>query len=292
MHRHRGLRPAAGGTVVPVPPGMRCHYCDRVEPPPPGMRCPKCNGPLALEGIGTEQLEDILAASFPHARVARLDRDVAGGRETEAILSRMRAREIDILVGTQMVTKGHDLPFVTLVGVVNADGALSMPDFRAAERTFHLLVQVAGRAGRGDARGQVLVQTRSPRHAAIECAANHDVDAFIERELRDREELGYPPFSRLVLVRIDGPNEERTIEAAQRLADAALATPEVASGRVEVRGPSPAPVPRVRGRFRWRVLLRGDRRDVRAAAIAVRRALEKTPRDVRALVDVDPLSMM
>lgn len=292
MHRHRGLRPVHGGGVATVPAGMRCHYCDRVEPPPPGMRCPKCRGPLELEGVGTEQLEEILAASFPHARIARLDRDVAGARDVEAVLAKMRAREIDVLVGTQMVTKGHDLPFVTLVGVINADGALSMPDFRAAERTFHLLVQVAGRAGRGDARGRVLVQTRSPRHAAIECAVHHDVDAFVERELRDRRELGYPPFSRLVLLRIDGANEARTIEAAQTLVDAALAAPEAKSSSVEVRGPSPAPVPRVRGRFRWRVLLRGDRKSVRAAALAVRSMLANVPRDVRVVVDVDPLSMM
>ena len=292
MHRHKGLRPLRGGDVASVPPGMRCHYCDRVEQAPPGMRCPKCEGQLTLEGIGTEQLEEVLATAFPTARVARLDRDVAGAREVESILARMRAREIDVLVGTQMVTKGHDLPFVTLVGVVNADGALSMPDFRAGERTFQLLVQVAGRAGRGDARGTVFVQTRTPEHPAVACAARHDVDTFVARELADREELGYPPFSRLALVRLDGVDEARTAQAAQHLANAALAIEESTSGRVEVRGPSPAPVPRVRGRFRWRILLRGERRDVRAAAIAVQRAAQTTPREVRVVVDVDPLSMM
>src|SRR4029077_10875515 len=131
---------------------------------------------------------------------ARLDRDVAQGAKSQAILDRMRAREIDVLVGTQMVTKGHDLPSVTLVGVVNADAALSMPDFRAAERGFQLLVQVAGRAGRHDRPGRVLIQTRSTEHTAIQFAAHHDVRGFWERELQDRREVGYPPFSRLALI--------------------------------------------------------------------------------------------
>ena len=291
LHRKTGIRAMRGGETQTLPAGLRCHYCDRVEALTP--RCPKCNGPLAQEGVGTERLEEVLATAFPTARVARLDRDVASGRDVEAILTRMRNREVDILVGTQMVTKGHDLPHVTLVGVANADGALSMPDFRAAERTFQLLVQVAGRAGRGDAKGIVMVQTRAPEHPAIVCAAHHDVDAFLERELRDREELGYPPFSRLVLVRLDGPNEGRVAQMAQSLAAAAEATAEVRSERVEVRGPTPAPVPRVRNRFRYRVLLRGARAEVRAVARVVKdAAAQASSREIRVVIDVDPLSMM
>ncbi len=290
FHRAPGLRARRDGAVEPVAAGLRCHYCDHVEELP--LRCPKCSGKLALEGAGTERLEDVLASAFPRARVARLDRDVASGREIEAILDRVRAREIDVLVGTQMVTKGHDLPFVTLVGVVNADAALSMPDFRAAERTFQLLVQVAGRAGRGDAPGRVIVQTRTPEHAAIRCAAAHDVEAFQRVELLDREELGYPPFSRLVLVRLDGANEERTAHVAAELARAACALDVVTREIVEVRGPTPAPVPRVRGRFRYRVLLKGPRKELREVARAVKRAAEQAPREVRIVIDVDPLSMM
>jgi primosomal protein N' (replication factor Y) len=143
-----------------------CHYCDYQEALL--AACAKCHAKaLVLEGLGTEKLEDSLVTAFPGARVARLDRDVASGKNIEAVLEKVRAREIDILVGTQMVTKGHDLPHVTLVGVVNADAALSIPDFRAAERAFQLLVQVAGRAGRGDAKGRVLIQTYDPDHAAI-----------------------------------------------------------------------------------------------------------------------------
>ena len=175
-----------GGDVV------RCHYCDYEASL--AARCGKCGAEaLVLEGLGTEKLEQTIASAFPEARVARLDRDVASGRKVEAVLARVRAREIDILVGTQMVTKGHDLPNVTLVGVVNADAALSIPDFRASERAFQLLVQVAGRAGRGDVPGRVIVQTWDPEHPAIALAARHDVDAFLERELADRRELGYPP---------------------------------------------------------------------------------------------------
>lgn len=291
LHNKAGARANRDGTIEAVRAGLRCHYCDRVEDLP--AKCPKCGkGPLSLEGVGTERLEDVLAVAFPGARVARLDRDVASGREVEAILKRMRAREIDLLVGTQMVTKGHDLPHVTLVGVINADGAISMPDFRAGERTFQLLVQVAGRAGRGDAKGLVIIQTRSPDHPAIACAARHDVDAFLERELKDREELGYPPFSRLVLVRLDGENEEKVVALARTLTGVADETPEVRAGQVEVRGPTPAPMPRIRGRWRYRVLLKGQRKELRAVARALKKALEEAPRDVRVVIDVDPLSMM
>ncbi len=292
LHNKVGTRALRDGTVQAVRSGLRCHYCDRVEDLTP--KCPKCKvGNLALEGLGTERLEDVLAEAFPTARVARLDRDVASGKEVEGILRRVREREVDILVGTQMVTKGHDLPHVTLVGVINADGAISMPDFRASERTFQLLVQVAGRAGRGDAKGTVIIQTRKPEHPAIACAATHDVDTFLDRELQDREELGYPPFSRMVLVRLDGPDEHKVAEIATRIAALAEQAPEVVGEKVEVRGPSPAPMPRIRGRFRYRVLLRGPRPELRSVARALKRALnDLVPRDVRVVIDVDPLSMM
>ncbi|MGZ3450139.1 MAG: replication restart helicase PriA [Polyangiales bacterium] len=291
LHNKAGARALRDGTIEAIRSGLRCHYCDRVEDLP--AKCPKCQrGPLSLEGVGTERLEDVLAEAYPTARVGRLDRDVASGKEVEGILKKMRAREIDLLVGTQMVTKGHDLPHVTLVGVINADGAISMPDFRAAERTFQLLVQVAGRAGRGDAKGIVIVQTRSPEHPAIACAARHDVDAFQERELRDREELGYPPYSRLVLVRLDGMVEPKVVELAKAITAIASACPEVQNGTVEVRGPTPAPMPRIRGRWRYRLLLRGPRKELRNVARAVKRGIEGQTRDVRVVIDVDPLSMM
>jgi primosomal protein N' (replication factor Y) len=274
---------------------VRCHYCDFQAPL--GVRCGQCQAEaLVLEGVGTEKLEELLASSFPQARIARLDRDVASGRSVERILARVRAREIDILVGTQMVTKGHDLPNVTLVGVINADAALSIPDFRASERTFQLLVQVAGRAGRGDAAGKVLVQTWDPDHSAVALATRHDVDAFLERELADRRELGYPPFTRAALLRVDAVDESQAREACARLAAIARACEETRSGRVLVQGPAAAPIARIRGRFRFRAMLRAkERKDLRAVLVAVdeaRGALARSMREVRAAIDVDPVQLL
>jgi primosomal protein N' (replication factor Y) len=261
--------------------------------------CAKCRSPrLSLEGLGTEKLEDTLARAFPGARIARLDRDSAGGgKRIEHILDRVRAREVDILVGTQMVTKGHDLPHVTLVGVVNADAALSIPDFRAAERAFQLLVQVAGRAGRGDRPGKVLVQTYDPDHPAVAFAVRHDVAAFTERELEGRRELGYPPYSRLALARVDAVDERYARDAAARLAAAAraaaLAAPPQGPGKVDVLGPAPAPLARLRGRYRFRVMLRAkERADLRRALVAVDATRAELGRDVRSAIDVDPVQLL
>jgi primosomal protein N' (replication factor Y) len=277
FHRARGGR-------------LTCHYCDFESPMP--RACSTCGGgPLMLEGLGTEKLEQTLADAFPHARVARLDRDVAAGAKSDVILERMRRGEIDVLVGTQMVTKGHDLPNVTLVGVVNADAALSLPDFRASERGFSLLVQVAGRAGRAERPGRVIVQTRSPNHPAVRFAAQHDVRGFLAHELADRLEVGYPPYSRLVLARVDAVDEEVARAAAGRLASAARAAPE--ANVVTVLGPSAAPIARLRGRYRFRVLLRAkDRGPLRAVTLAVVAAIEREPRHVRAIIDVDPVAML
>lgn len=272
---------------------VRCHYCDFERPMP--VECEKCKArALVLEGLGTEKLEETLATAFPEARIARLDRDVASGKAIEKVLARVRAREVDVLVGTQMVTKGHDLPHVTLVGVINADAALSIPDFRAAERAFQLMVQVAGRAGRGDVPGRVLVQTYNPEHAALVFAARHDVDGFIERELVDRRELGYPPFSRIALVRVDAVDEEVARSACARLAEAAReASARAPAGAIDVLGPAAAPLARLRNRYRFRVMLRSaDRAAIRAVLAAIERTREDFPRDVRVSIDVDPVQLL
>src|SRR5690606_15488558 len=178
--------------------------------------------------------------------------------------------EVDILVGTQMVTKGHDLPSVTLVGVLNADEALGMPDFRAAERTFQLLVQVAGRTGRGDAAGTVLIQTRQPDHPAIASTLRHHVVAVVARELLDREELGYPPFSHVVMLRVDATEEGAAREVARQLAEQCRALAAEGSLALEVRGPAPSPLARLRNRYRFQVMLRAvDRKALRPALLAV-----------------------
>jgi primosomal protein N' (replication factor Y) len=271
---------------------VRCHYCDYEAPL--GSRCSACNAEaLLLEGLGTEKLEETLATAFPEARVARLDRDVASGKRVEVILERMRAREIDILVGTQMVTKGHDLPNVTLVGVINADAALSIPDFRAGERAFQLLVQVAGRAGRGDVPGRVLVQTWDPEHPSVALAARHDVDGFLERELAARRELGYPPLSRAALVRVDAADEKQAQDAAQTLARAARDTEAARNGSVLVQGPAPAPIVRLRARWRFRLMLRAARREpLRTVLRSIERARAELPREVRSSIDVDPVQLL
>jgi len=268
---------------------LRCHYCEHERPLPP--KCRACGAPaLALEGLGTEKLEETLATAFPSARIARLDRDVASGRAIEKVLARVRAREVDMLVGTQMVTKGHDLPHVTLVGVVNADAALSLPDFRATERAFQLLVQVAGRAGRGDVAGRVLVQTYDPDHPAIAFALRHDVDGFLDHELADRKQLGYPPYARVVLLRVDGADERAAREAARVLADHARS---VADHGVLILGPAPAPLARLRGRYRFRVMMRAvDRAALRRVVVAVARRASQGSRAVRVAIDVDPVQLL
>ncbi len=274
LHRSRGV-------------SLQCHYCDYTSDLP--EQCTECRAKrLMEEGSGTERIESTLQQVFPTARIARLDRDVAAGAKSEAVLERMRAGGIDILVGTQMVTKGHDLPNVTLVGVLNADSALSMPDFRASERTFHLLVQVAGRAGRGETPGRVLIQTRQPKHPAIAYALRHDVPGFIEQELRDREELRFPPFSRLALVRFDALSEAHALAECERIAVIAR---NAAPTLVEVLGPTPAPLARLRNRYRYRFVLRAiDRKPLREALLAVARA--SVHRLVRMAIDVDPINML
>jgi primosomal protein N' (replication factor Y) len=271
---------------------VRCHYCDYQAPL--GSRCGKCRSEsLELEGVGTEKLEETLSAAFPEARVARLDRDVASGKNVEAVLARMRAREIDILVGTQMVTKGHDLPNVTLVGVINADAALSIPDFRAGERAFQLLVQVAGRAGRGDVPGRVIVQTWNPEHPAVALAVRHDVDSFLERELVDRRELGYPPLTRCALVRVDAVEESEARQACTHLAQVARRCEETRAGDVLVQGPAPSPIARVRNRWRFRVMLRAlARPPLRAVLAAIDQARGELTRGVRSSIDVDPVQLL
>ncbi|MFK7985666.1 MAG: primosomal protein N' [Sandaracinaceae bacterium] len=272
---------------------LRCHYCDFSMPTQD--RCPSCTkSALVPLGLGTEKLEDALSETFSPARVARLDRDTAaGGRAIESVLDRLRNKEIDILVGTQMVTKGHDLPGVTLVGVVLADQSLSFPDFRASERTFQLLSQVAGRAGRGERPGRVVMQTYQPEHPALIHAQRHDFASFAATELIEREELGYAPFGRLVAVRVDAGDERKAAEVADRLAELARRHPAVRGMRVSVLGPAPAPIARIRGRFRYRLLLRGSERPVlRSVARLLADRIDQGVAPARAHVDIDPVSML
>lgn len=271
---------------------LRCHYCDFITPHT-GV-CILCGSPHVTEiGLGTEQLEQTLSRLFPTARVGRLDRDTASGEGVEAVLDRLRNREIDILVGTQMVTKGHDVPHVTLVGVILADQSLAFPDFRASERTFQLLTQVSGRAGRGERPGRVVLQTFQPGHPAIAAATRHDYFAFSQRELQDRQELLWPPFARLIAVRIDAPEERDAERIAEELAAVAQARPEVRGKQVSILGPAPAPIARLRARYRVRFMLKAvELRPLRAVAAAVLERIEAGVSPARASLDIDPVSML
>jgi primosomal protein N' (replication factor Y) len=269
---------------------LRCHYCGLEKPHPGG--CPTCRADdLSPIGAGTERVEDALRLAVPEARIARMDRDTVRGRGAhEALLRRFENREIDVLVGTQMIAKGHDFPNVTLVGVLSADQSLGLPDFRAGERTFQLLTQVAGRAGRGRRPGRVLIQAYDPAHPILREAAEQNYEAFFEREIAYRRALRYPPLSALVQIVAEDKNDAKAADFAARIA-AALAVEE--RGRLVIAGPAPAPLPRLRGKYRHQILVRsaGRMRLVRAVDRALTAVERAVPR--RALVvDVDPLSVL
>jgi primosomal protein N' (replication factor Y) len=266
----------------------RCHYCDFSMTVP--ASCPACAAPyLEQMGYGTERVEAEIKRVCPGARVSRLDRDAVRRRGALiAVLSRFASGEIDILVGTQMIAKGHDFPRVTLVGVVSADVGLGMADFRAAERTFQLLTQVAGRAGRGDRPGEAIVQTLYPNHYSIECGCRQDFATFAERERAFRKAMRYPPFAALVNVVVRDATPGRAMNRAQALADGLR---DAAGEGLVVLGPAPAPLARLRGEYRAQVLLKGSNR--RQMREAIRRVLGRHP-DIarRSIVDVDPLSVL
>jgi primosomal protein N' (replication factor Y) len=210
----------------------------------------------------------------------------------EAAFQRFREGEVDILLGTQMIAKGLDFPNVTLVGVVNADLALHFPDFRAAERTFQLVTQVAGRTGRGDRGGHVMVQTFSPEHAALQAASRHDYMAMADCELPSREEYGYPPFSSLVRIVVRGADEDATERFAERLAAELREVLSEGCGTTRVLGPAPAPIAKLRGKFRFHILMSGARGDELRMAVRSAGKRLKTPPDILWITDVDPLDML
>lgn len=274
-----------------------CHHCRYEEPAP--SRCPRCGSrDLSFRGLGTEQVERIAAETFPDARLARMDVDTTSGKWShQQILSRVERGEVDILLGTQMIAKGLDFPRVTLVGVVNADVGIHLPDFRASERAFQLLSQVAGRAGRGTLGGEVLIQTSLPEHYAIRAAVAHDFEGFATRELAERERPRYPPHVRLVNVIVSSPDQAVAAGSAEaavawlrrRLARAARGGGEA----VELVGPAPAPIEKLHTRWRWHFLLRSrSHAPLGEAARWLAEDFTLPAGDVRLALDRDPVALL
>jgi primosomal protein N' (replication factor Y) len=269
---------------------LLCHYCGYAEKVP--SVCPKCQSEhIYFLGMGSERIEEELHHLFPKARIARLDRDtVSGKRQYETILQNFRERNFDILVGTQMIAKGHDIPNVTLVGVVSADIGLGMPDFRAAERTFQLLTQVAGRAGRGNVPGVVLVQTINPDHYAIRLAAAQDYAGFYDKELNFRRMMHYPPFTAMANVLVRAEKKEVAMRMSSDLGILLVPPPE----NLRVMGPAEAPVPRLKNEYRYQFLIKAvGRKPLNELLRRIRSfALERKWGATALVIDVDPLTLM
>jgi len=271
---------------------LRCHYCNATRKVAPA--CPSCGAAdLWFGGVGIQKIEREVARLFPEARLARLDLDAVRRRGSAAsILRAFRSREVDFLLGTQMVTKGFDFPGVTLVGVIVADLQLYLPDFRAAERTFQLLTQVAGRAGRGDQPGEVIMQSYDPDHPALRAAAAQDFSAFYAREARDRQELSYPPFGHLVEIEITGKGEERVYKGGV-LVKKTLSGLAGSCG-LEIMGPAPKALARLKGKERWHLLVRGrSRASLRAVLLEALVAIRALPLPgLHIAIDVDPHQLL
>ena len=274
-----------------------CHYCNYAIMVP-GL-CPNCGGyRIRSFGLGTEQVEEELKKMFPQAAVDRMDRDTTRGRRShQRILKKVRSGETNILVGTQMIAKGHDFPNVTLVGVICADLSLNLPDFRSSERTFQLLTQVAGRAGRGINPGKVIIQTFNPDHYSVQMAKDQDFAKFYQEEVRFRRELSYPPFSRLINFRIEATSQKKSIKAAEEMGERGrkLLKERPYGKGIEILGPSPAPLVKLKGKHRYQMLVKGER------ANPLHRFVEELAeemnkrwigRGISLSIDIDPISVM
>jgi primosomal protein N' (replication factor Y) len=282
---------------MPGPDELLCHLCGYRQPL--SRTCPACDGEgLKTLGWGTEKVEGTLRNLFPDAAIDRLDRDTVARKNAHfQVLKRFRDRKTQILVGTQMITKGHDFPGVSLIGVLCADLSLNWPDFRAGERTMQLLVQVSGRTGRGAHPGQVLIQTFNPDHVLFDHVRRHDYLGFYRQEIRLRRQFNYPPFSRLILLLLQGNSAEAVKGASQHMVERLFKESRSRSWSrdLEILGPVPAPISRIKGRHRWQILLKGkDPVPLHQAASWVKEhaAKELKGRGVQLILDVDPGDML
>ena len=291
-HRSASEHPLTAKTAESVHTGqLHCHYCLAVNPLP--EVCPQCGKKLSLFGLGTQRVEEEIAKKFPDLKFARVDSDsMRGSRDYEATLDRFGKREIQLMLGTQMIAKGLDYPNVTLVGVISGDTALALPDFRAAERTFQLITQVAGRAGRGDAPGRVVLQTFMPDDPTIQAALKQDYEGFAQRELEHRKELGLPPFGRMVRIVLRDQDAEKLNKHGEVLA-AQLAQAIAPHGAaVVMRGPMPCAIGRIAGYFRSQIVLTSATAARLQNILTSVREKGALARNERIAVDVDPVALL
>ena len=265
---------------------LRCHYCNYGTLQP--KQCPQCNSPyLKYFGSGTQRVVEELGEQFPQLRTIRFDSDTTNTKDAHrTLLSQFAEGDADVLVGTQMLTKGLDIKEVTLVGIIAADGLLYLSDYRASERAFQVLTQVAGRAGRGDDPGQVILQTYTPEHSVIKAVSGHDYESFIKTELTDRYNLGFPPYGELILLRLTGQNEAQIQLKAEELVEVIAAMSDC-----EILGPAPAGIPRVANRYRWQILLKFSQSEQKRALnwTRIRDVLGSSM--ISLLIDIDPISI-
>ncbi len=271
--------------------GLLCHYCDYIIPIP--KQCPLCQAmEITLLGLGTETIEDEIKTYFPLARVVRMDKDTTQKKGSLIqILKDLKDHKIDILIGTQMIAKGHDIPKVTLVGAIGLDAGLGLPDFRAGEKTFQLLMQVAGRAGRRDLPGQVIVQSYSPEHYAIQLACHNEYEKFAIAELKYRSELNYPPAGRLAQILFSSPDEKKLmvfINDLQKRIDG------IHDPLITILGPSPAPLEKIRGKLRWHLLIKSPKvNGIQKALVTLTKIFDQMDQTgVKWAIDVDPVAML
>ena len=268
---------------------IRCHMCGLSEKL--ASRCVKCGAQVRGLGLGTQKVEEEVKRIVQKATVARMDRDTTSGKnKLLRLYSRLEKGEIDVLIGTQMVAKGHDLPGVTLVGVISADISLGIPDFRSGERTFQLITQVAGRSGRGQHPGEVIVQTYNPDHPSITFATYQDSKGFLEEEIKLREEIEFPPFSRLVNIRFSGRFESETERIVKESSDIARKMlSKLPMGALEILGPSPCPIYKIRNRFRYQLLFKSTNASIlHSFSKKFLSMISKSSNNLRLSIDVDP----
>jgi primosomal protein N' (replication factor Y) (superfamily II helicase) len=288
---------------------LRCHICGFADAAPSACPNQKCKNPaIRYSGLGTQKVEDALGKLFPHARIKRMDADTMKRKDDyRKVLGDFRTGKTDILVGTQMIAKGLHFPNVTLVGIIYADLALHQPDFRAGERTFQLLTQVAGRAGRGDVEGEVFVQAFAPFHPAIQYARRHDFNGFYEQEIEFREQLKYPPVSRVALLTLKGRNEEKVKFSAEHLKKILESKVQSQKSKVMqtggaldighqaldliISGPAPAPLLRAEQFYRYQIMLRTRAMSKLSQILANIIQLLALPEDVTLAVDIDPVNL-